>query len=144
MTIEVVAVLEVQWGAPRPEAPDFFRINPENRTGGILYDLLGHRNLIVTNACREVVARASDRGTPDPVRLHRNLTYLAPLRLLLVCGWVARNTYRRCGYEQAEPFHVVVMPHPAARWRAESLVAARNVIRLADQGEGPPYQELSL
>lgn len=144
MIIPVVTILEVQWGVPSPQARTFFRINPENHTGAVLYGLLGHQNMIVTNACREVVATPRDRGTPDPGRLRENLTSRAPLRLLLVCGAVARTTLQRAAYAQPEPLRTVWMPHPACRWRRAALDAAREAIRLADRGEGPMEVELSL
>jgi hypothetical protein len=143
-TSNVVAVLEVMWGRPSPEAPPHFKINPLNRSGARLYSLLGHDNLVVTNACREVVSEPSERGTPDPKRLARNLRALGPIHMLLVCGAVAKRTYQQSAYEQSEPLRVVFMPHPAARWRAEKITSARDIIQAVQNLETSTVVEISL
>lgn len=119
MHVRVVAVLEVMWGNPRPLAPGFFRINPYNFSGRRLYWLLGHQDLLVTNACRELVSSARGRGTPDPDRLAKNLRRLT-YDLLLLCGKVAQQTWSVCGY--VPDCKIVQMPHPAARtWTRQQL-----------------------
>ena len=119
MHIQVLVVLEVMWGTKRPVAPGLFRINPQNFSGRRLHYLIGHSNFFVTNACREQVANARQKGTPDPKRLAHNLQRVN-YHLLLVCGNVAWSTYKECGYRP--PCKVLRMKHPAARtWTKEEL-----------------------
>lgn len=125
-----LAVLETMWGGSG-EAPGIFRINPHNFTGRRLYWFLGHKDLWVTNACREYVSNAKQHGTPDPDRLAQNLQRLT-YDLLLVCGGVAKKTYSKCGY--APECRVVYIPHPAWRgWTRKALEATRKEIQ-NDQG----------
>lgn len=117
MHARAVVVLEVMWGEPRGVAPGFFHINPKNASGRRLYQLLGPHNFLVTNACRECVANARLKGTPDPERLATNLQRLT-YDLLLVCGKVAQATFDRCGYRPE--CKVLKIKHPAARdWTKE-------------------------
>lgn len=107
-----LTVLEVMWdwrgdpsGKPfryRRQAPRIFAINPRNHTGSRLYGWFGltpgEDNVWVTNACSEVVSRASERGTPNPDWLRENLETHASRfhRGILVCGRVAQDTFDRC------------------------------------------------
>ena len=59
---QCVAVLDTMWGGSG-NAPGMFRINPDNHSGRRLYWLLGHQDLLVTNACREYVADPTIHGT---------------------------------------------------------------------------------
>lgn len=121
---KAVVILEVMWGETKAEAPGFFRINPYNFTGSRLYYFLGHEHFLVTNACREMVATAKGRGTPDPERLAKNLQRLT-YDLLLVCGLVARKTFNKCGH--IPDCKVVYIKHPAARdWTTEQLEQTRS------------------
>lgn len=145
----VVAVLESMWdwramtsGAGYSEAPRYFRINPENYSGRRLYRLIGEGcNLLVTNACRELVRSAKEHGTPNPAWLAENLRLLdggddegrtGRVQVLLVCGKVAQETYRRCGLVLPKAT-VLEMPHPAARlvWTKDKIEAMAARIREA-------------
>jgi hypothetical protein len=135
----VVAVLETMWdwrnqttsAGYRKEAPRHFQINPDNHSGRRLYKLVGGADLVVTNACRELVCSAREHGVPDPVWLAENLQRLAPIALLLVCGKVAQKTFAICGFIPSAP--VIEIPHPAARgyWTKLSIAAAQQQIRAA-------------
>jgi hypothetical protein len=122
-----LAVLETMWGG-NGHAPGLFRINPNNFTGRRLYWLLGHEDLWVTNACRELVANARLHGEPDPAWLAKNLQRLT-YDLLLVCGKVAQTTYGECGY--MPDCRVLEMPHPASRsdWSRLNLEAWQKLIQ---------------
>lgn len=133
--MKIVAVLESMWdwrqmtsGAGYAEAPRSFRINRENYSGKRLYRIVGaDADLHVTNACRELVASASQHGTPDPAWLRENLEILAPFDLLLVCGRIARVTYSRIGREYAPMLQI---DHPAARrWSNEAIEATAARVR---------------
>jgi len=124
-----LAVLETMWGAcaDNQSAPGIFRINPHNHTGRRLYWLLGHRDLWVTNACTEYVRNARQHGTPCPDTLSKNLQRLT-YDLLLVCGKVAQDTYRNCGY--VPNCRVLEIPHPAWRgWTQAKLLETRELIQ---------------
>jgi len=130
-----IAILEVMWGDPPKtsmanpnylaQAPRCFRINPQNHSGRRLYTLLGHRNLLVTNACPQLVDSSRGCGNPDAEWLKESLLELWPFDLLLVCGSVAQDTYGQIdlGYS----CRTLYIPHPAARqWsrRDQSFAAA--------------------
>jgi hypothetical protein len=122
------------------EAPRYFRINPKNFSGKRLYGLVGSdARLLVTNACRELVNGPKEHGKPDPVWLGENLRILdgvggelpaggiVPddkwrIDVLLVCGKVAQQTFKLCGYEP-KAGRVIEIPHPAARqvWTREFI-----------------------
>jgi hypothetical protein len=121
-----LAVLETMWGGSG-KAPGIFRINPDNFTGRRLYWFLGHKDLWVTNACRELVSNARLHGTPDPEWLSTNLKRLS-YDLLLVCGKVAQQTFEKCGVRP--PGRILLMPHPAARtWTRASLGHWQKVVQ---------------
>lgn len=115
----IVAILAVQWGYPGDKVLPWFRINPYNHSGARLIKLIGHRNFLVTNACSDIVYSASAKGAPDAEWLQRNLTLLAP-EVVLVCGSVARATFRRGMVGKA--VRVLYMPHPAARMWSKRLM----------------------
>lgn len=145
--VRAIAILEEMWdwrsmtsGAGYVErAPSHFQINEDNFTGRRLYDFLGHHDLLVTNACPELVTSASGRGKPDKKWLSNNLRALWPFELLLVCGKVAQQTYSLADtmdrYSPRQPrARVIEMPHPAARtWTRSALAWAR---RLIQEGSG--------
>lgn len=112
-------------------APEYFRINGDNFTGRRLYDWIGHYDMLVTNACPELVTSAKGRGKPDVVWLHNNLADLQPYELLLVCGKVAQATYSQpTSWYQRGAERVVYCPHPAARaWTYEGLKFCKRLIR---------------
>jgi hypothetical protein len=125
--VRCLAVLETMWGTPG-NADELFPINPGNFTGKRLYWLLGHNELLCTNACREQVSGPSEHGTPDPSWLNANLQKLS-YDLLLVCGKVAQATYDRCAYTPA--CRIIRIPHPAARgcWNKHYLAATQKLIQ---------------
>lgn len=133
--MNVVAILETMWdwrqmtsSAGYEEAPKFFKINPKNHSGRMLYKLIGQdAKLLVTNACRELVSRANQHGKPDPKWLASNLAEIevthpkaADIDVLLVCGKVAQSTFKLSGYTPKRAV-VIEIPHPAARgvWTRE-------------------------
>lgn len=136
---KAVAILEVMWdwramttsAGYAERAPEFFRINEDNFTGRRLYEWLGHYDLLVTNACPELVSSARGRGNPDVVWLHNNLADLQPFELLLVCGKVAQKTYiQNTSWYKRDGERVVFCPHPAARaWTREGLAFCRRIIQ---------------
>jgi hypothetical protein len=132
----IVAILDTMWTKTscgvHLKAPPYFRINKQNFTGRRLYNLIGTGNsLVATNSCKELFSNAKEHGTPDPAWLSQNLRYLSLTRhidVLLICGNVARDTWRDvlCFKETIQWFdpehtRVVFMPHPAARtvWTRE-------------------------
>lgn len=140
--MRVVAILETMWdwrqqtsSAGYAQAPRFFRINKQNFSGRRLYKIVGPQaQLLVTNACRELVSGPEKHGNGNPTWLAENLpVYLTakrplavihereeyknpfqPIDLLMVCGKVAQKTYRDCGFKPLWA-RVIEMPHPAAR-----------------------------
>lgn len=149
-----VVILEVMWdwnsktssAGYIERAPEYFRINPHNLSGSRIYRWLGKPgeyvdDVLVTNACPELVSSARGRGKPDVVWLHNNLADLQPFKLLLVCGKVAQATYlQESSWYQREEERVVCLPHPAARnWSRDSLAFAGRLIR-----EGKSDLQLSL
>lgn len=127
--MKVVAVLDTMWGwcGLEKERTRHFRINPNNHSGRRLYWFLGHHDLLVTNACPELVSSAKGRGKPDRYWLRENLAELWPFDMLLVCGKVAQQTYEQ--RSAPHPCRIIEMPHPAARtWDRQSLDFARRLI----------------
>lgn len=130
--MKIVAVLAVQWGYPGDAVEPWFTINPYNRSGNRLIQLIGHFNFIVTNACSDIVYSASTQGTPNPAWLRANLRALKPSHLLL-CGAVAQATFHRDMV--AKGTRIVKLPHPAARtWSKASIAAAQHKIRRSLKG----------
>lgn len=145
--MNVVAILETMWdwrgmtsGAGYQAAPRFFRINPENYSGRRLYKLCGpDAKLLVTNACRELVAGPKEHGKPDPLWLAENLALIesnrpdsASIDVLLVCGKVAQQTFKQCGY-RLKSGNIIEIPHPAARqvWTRDFLAQTAHLIQSA-------------
>lgn len=130
-----VAILDTMWDweaktseAGYAEAPRWFRINARNHSGRRLYDWLGHRNLLVTDACKELVTHAKGKGKPDKDWLRNNLAELWPFELLLVCGRVAQATYELSS--APHPCRIIECPHPAARaWTNASLAHMRRIVQ---------------
>lgn len=136
----VVALMEVMYdwrgmtsGAGYEEtAPPYYRINPDNKSGGVLYSWLGKKGeyydeLLVTNACPQLVTGPNQRGKPDRAWVSKNLKELAPFCLLLVCGKVAAMHYAQADAENAR---IIELPHPAARtWTRRDLNLARMFIQ---------------
>jgi hypothetical protein len=123
-----LVILEVAWGGGAP----WFRINPRNHSGRRLYDLVGHRDLWVTNACPEVVATAAERGRPDAVWLKKNIRHMRHLGLipevLIVGGRVAAETYDACGTVLDIPRFDI--PHPAWRgWTKDKIAHWKKIIQ---------------
>lgn len=129
--IKVVAVLEVMWGRPKAVAPRWFKINPRNHSGRRLLYWTEGAELIVTNACKEVVASADQRGKPDHFWLMENLLELRP-PVLLLCGGVAQGTFTRALESglRLPRTAVIRTQHPAARsWTRESMEQTRREIQ---------------
>ena len=121
-----LAILETMWGGSG-NAPGLFRINPDNHTGRRLYFFLGHHDLWVTNACKELVGNARIHGTPDPEWLAKNLQRIT-YDLLLVCGSVAHKTFEECGY--VPDCRIEYIPHPAWRgWTKVGLELTRRKLQ---------------
>lgn len=143
--MRVVAILETMWdwesatsAAGYKEAPRFFRINPRNYSGKRLYKLIGpDAQLLVTNACRELVSGPQHHGKPDSIWLAQNLELIevrrpdsASIDVLLVCGKVAQKAFEQCTYKP-KTARIVYMPHPAARqvWTREFIEQKANEIQ---------------
>jgi len=136
---KVVALLDVMWdwrmktSMANPnylaEAPRCFRINPENKSGKMLYKLIGHSDLLVTNTCPQLVKSARDKGKPETDWTRENLLLLYPFELLLVCGRIAQSTYDQIRNLNLE-YRTIYMPHPAARtWSKRDIQFASKIIR---------------
>lgn len=137
--MNAIVVLEVMWDweartssfGYAEQAPEYFRINPNNHTGSRLYDWLPGWNGLVTNACPELVSSATGRGKPSTTWLAKNLFDLyaqTQFELLLVCGKVAQDTYTKI--RGMEAYRVVYCPHPAARgWTREGLATTKRMIQ---------------
>lgn len=124
--MNVLAVLDTMYNWKRladghTEAPRYFRINPRNTTGRRLYRLIGEDNqLLVTNCCKEIGSNSNSHGTPDSVWLSENLIELKEwFDLLLICGGVAKKTYRETDLEFPRVMHIM---HPAARTWTKSMI----------------------
>jgi len=115
---KAAAVLDTMWGFDG-KAPAWFRINDFNHSGRRLYNLLGHKDLWVTNACREQVSHAKLHGVPDSEWLAKNLQRIQ-YDLLLVCGKIAQRAYTECMYKPN--CVVLLMPHPAARMWSKAMI----------------------
>lgn len=154
--MRVVAVLETMWdwrqrtsSAGYSEAPRFFRISPDNYSGKRLYKLVGpDAQLLVTNACRELVSGPGKHGKPDPAWLAENLTEIELKRqdsvamdVLLVCGNVAQETYRLCGYRPIRA-RVLEIPHPAARGFWTGAKIQQVAYDIQNGGNGMPGEEV--
>lgn len=131
---QIIAILETMWDSRIPvlnvitrRAPRYFKINPDNHSGRRLYKLIGpDHQLLVTNACRELVRSASQHGKPDPEWLKENLAMLAkehPHRLILVCGKVAQQTFLKAAHELPGGTTAMMIPHPAARMWTAAMIA---------------------
>ena len=133
--IHVLAVLETMWGNSPGQASRFFKINPKNFSGRRLYSLIGPgNNLLVTNACRELVTSAKHHGKPDPQWLFENLNRLHQRILfdvVLVCGKVAQSTFKQCGFRYPSHVRIIEIPHPAARavWNKEYIETVKAQIK---------------
>jgi hypothetical protein len=130
----VVAILDTMWGTRKGSAPRYFRINPLNTSGRRLYALAGQgANLLVTNACRELVTSADVHGRPDPVWLASNLVRIQQrwaIDVILVCGVVAQRAFDQSLYQPAVETSVFRIPHPAARiWTTELTTTTQCLIQ---------------
>jgi len=132
MSRKFVAVLDTMWGTVG-RAPKYFYINPRNHSGKRLYWLAGCdlRDLLVVNACPELVGHATTHGKPDAAWLARSLRAL-PIPFhsatLLICGKVAQRTFAASGIIWRGPTYSI--DHPAARrWSRSTLDATRSLIQ---------------
>lgn len=141
--MQFLAILETMWDWRQltsnfgydDEAPDFFKINPENFTGKRLYYMtgVGRDQLYVTNACPQLVNSASAHGTPDVKRLESNVNWWCRRVVanqneatILVCGKVAQKTFEEGVIDVHDGIYHVYMPHPAWRgWTNETLDAVK-------------------
>jgi hypothetical protein len=125
--MRVVALLESYWGYPVGAlAPRWFSINPDNVTGRNLYKMMPPgADLLCMNVHPYIVASANHHGTPDPLYVAWNLRQLdAPMwgttrpmiDTLLVCGRIAKETFKRSPYKTYAK--ILFIKHPA--WRAWS------------------------
>ena len=151
----VVAVLDTMWDwrsmtsdyGYEERAPEYYIINQKNLSGSRLYKWLGKKGqyfdeLLVTNACPQLVTSSRGRGTPDPKWLSDNLRSLWPFTLLLVGGKVAQETYRLCDtLEGRQRARVIELPHPANRtWTRQALDLTRRYIQ---EGKSDLHLELN-
>jgi hypothetical protein len=74
-------------------------------------------DILCINSCPLIVSRADEHGVPNPQYVEfllRRLDAQGPISTLLVCGAVAKATFRLSRYKTYAK--IVIMPHPA--WRA--------------------------
>lgn len=132
MPKRAVAILEEMWQGPEhagKRAPRWFKINPQNKTGSVLYKWTVGYELLVTNACSQIVANAKGKGTPDYAYLYDNVRRLDPIDLLLVCGKVAQETYDETCLGPTGAKRVIYVAHPAARiWTKKQVEYVRALI----------------
>lgn len=141
--MKAVVLLEVMWdwrnvtgrAGYKEQAPRSFRINPDNHSGRRLHGWLkDYPDFLVTNACPQLVAKATMRGIPDKAWTAENLRTLGPFDLLLVCGAVAQATYSRDDIGKAR---VLELPHPAARfWNRAGI----DLVQMAISGSGDSFR----
>lgn len=142
----IVALLDSMWGwrgySAEGDVVRYFRINPDNHSGRRLYRICGDHNLLVTNSCRECQATANHHGKPDPAWVESNLSFLKNqgMDLLLVCGTVAKETFRKTSFApyhlsvdgsmvEVRPIQFLEIDHPAARrWSNVKLDLMRDTI----------------
>jgi hypothetical protein len=80
-------------------------------------------DILCINACPYIVESANHHGTPDPEYVGVLLRRLWPFDCLLVCGSIAKSTFRLSPFKGSAP--ILFIHHPA--WRAWSLVEFSNV-----------------
>jgi hypothetical protein len=130
--MRAVAILDVMWDPDKAgrRAPRWFKINPQNHTGRRLYQWLKDKyELLVTNACPQIVNNAQGRGHADSTWLADNLQRLQPIDLLLVCGDTAFHTFDNTGTNIGYADRVLLLPHPAFRgWSKQGIDLVGNLI----------------
>jgi hypothetical protein len=72
--------------------------------------------VLCINSCPYIVEGANYHGKPEPLYVASLLRRLEPFDCLLVCGNIAKNTFRLSPYKGSHP--VIFIHHPA--WRAWS------------------------
>jgi hypothetical protein len=96
--------------------------------------------LLCMNCCPYIVADANTHGTPDPLYVANNLRALDTpmfnqatweweygIEVLLVCGNIAKETFKRSPYKTYG--RILFVAHPAWRaWTNEALGAIRDQI----------------
>jgi hypothetical protein len=80
-------------------------------------------DLLCINSCPYIVQSANHHGRPEPMYVAELLRRLEPFDCLLVCGSIAKNTFRLSPYKGSHP--VLFIHHPA--WRAWSTVLINEV-----------------
>lgn len=80
-------------------------------------------DILCINSCPYIVQGADAHGKPEPLYVAALLRRLEPFALLLVCGSIAKTTFKQSPYKGTHP--VLYIHHPA--WRAWSLVDFSNV-----------------
>lgn len=73
-------------------------------------------DILCINSCPYIVESANHHGVPEPLYVADLLRCLEPFDCLLVCGNVAKQTFKRSPYKGEHP--ILYIPHPA--WRAWS------------------------
>ena len=80
-------------------------------------------DILCINSHPYIVASANHHGTPDPEYVGVLLRRLWPWDVLLVCGSVAKGTFKQSPFKGSSP--ILFIHHPA--WRAWSAVDFSNV-----------------
>lgn len=84
-------------------------------------------SLLCINACPYIVESANHHGVPEPLYVAGLLRRLEPFDLLLVCGSIAKATFKRSPYKGSHP--ILFIHHPAWRaWSADGFSAVRQAI----------------
>lgn len=138
MKLDAVVVLNTMWdwenlttsAGYKAVAPRWFSINPNNKSGKLLYYILGTKGFVVTNACKELVTNPNQQGKQDPVWLANNLRALYEkyqYKMILVCGKPANSCFTKCNELLTTDYkppkmRVIKLKHPAARdWTKQEV-----------------------
>jgi len=84
-------------------------------------------DLLCINSSPYIVQSANHHGKPEPLYVASLLRRLEPYDLLLVCGAIAKSTFRLSPYKGEAP--IIFIHHPAWRaWSAAGFLAVRQTI----------------
>jgi hypothetical protein len=78
-------------------------------------------SLLCINSCPYIVEGANAHGRPEPMYVAELLRRLVPYDVLLVCGAIAKATFRASPYKGYAP--VLFIHHPAWRAWSASLIS---------------------
>jgi len=128
--LRTAAIVDMPWdgnvktSATNPnymaEAPEAFYLSPKNEWGKLLYEVLGHRNVLTINTIEPQA---------DGVEVKWLASTLSdlPFQVLLICSATAQAIYEKI--LGVHPFHLksyrtVYLPAPSDKWDDKALEAA--------------------